>query len=302
VPGEDESTDFTYETLFCQRDKGRPCALAFSPKSDVREGHSLMFAVAYEDSVVLCKLDTSQSDCQPDLIEASCHADFINDIVFEPLSGGLFATVSDDFTCCLWSTDTMELSMKIHLSTPGMSVKWHPTDVNKVTDYKLTFFLLYDSNLFLFFTSFVPQLLVAEKSGLIRIFDIDSQTPVQSFECFEYPLISCDWCPVNDIFIGCSTASDLFIWDTSLTSVPIKIFKSSTKMLTSFVFLSEDIVAYRSRQEAAVIVRALTDTSGVAPILDRKLSIGYGLSWNRHHSVLFAGGQSGLHVYKFVIE
>lgn len=79
--------------------------------------------------------------------------------------------------------------------------------------------------------------------------------------------------------------------------------KNSSKSLTNFEFVNDQIIAYRSRQNASLIVRNIDEAASpnAGPILDKKLNIGYGLSWNRHHSVLIAGGQFGLHIYKFTI-
>ena len=119
------------------------------------------------------------------------HSDFINDIAFEPLTGELLASVSDDCTCCLWSANDGSLKAKWRLTSAGMSVKWHPIEPTK--------------------------LMIAEKKGIIRFYNLESIKPVMSFDGDKYPLLSADWCLSNNLLIGCVSDSEVLIWDTSIS-------------------------------------------------------------------------------------
>jgi WD40 repeat protein len=62
------------------------------------------------------------------------HSDFVNDIAFDAMNGLSMASVSDDCSCCLWTINgsSAELSAKLTLTSPGVSVKWHSSEPNKV--------------------------------------------------------------------------------------------------------------------------------------------------------------------------
>ena len=61
------------------------------------------------------------------------HKDYINSIASQPESGDKVASVSDDHTCCVWSTnDPINQLMCFPLTSPGMNVCWHPKEPAKV--------------------------------------------------------------------------------------------------------------------------------------------------------------------------
>ena len=186
-------------------------SIAFSPKTNFmsmtpngNQRHLLCFAIAADDDYGIRILSQQfrhdsnnlpiEDDKQTNHQFIIGHTDYINDMSFEPETGNLLASTSDDCTCCVWSIDDSDknkLDMKILLSSPGMNVKWHPSEPNK--------------------------LFVSEKKGIIRFYDIRTRMAVLSFECNRYPLMASDWCNENSFFIGCASAKSLFFWDTSLT-------------------------------------------------------------------------------------
>ena len=91
------------------------------------------------------------------------------------------------------------------------------------------------------------QLFVAEKAGIIRFYDTNSGAAVMFFECNRTPLMSSDWCNNNSFYIGCCAGKDLFFWDTSLTSLPIRVVKTNAEGLSDFAFFDNAVVAYRGR-------------------------------------------------------
>lgn len=118
-------------------------SIAFSPKTDfsLAHNHIIDFAIAGDDFCILTLNQTVNDDstlenCNQQLIRG--HTDYINSMAFEPNSGDLLASASDDCTCCVWSLINQEnsenpnLEMKIQLSSPGISVKWHVSEPNKV--------------------------------------------------------------------------------------------------------------------------------------------------------------------------
>uniref|UniRef100_A0A4W3IZQ5 Nucleoporin Nup37 n=1 Tax=Callorhinchus milii TaxID=7868 RepID=A0A4W3IZQ5_CALMI len=114
------------------------------------------------------------------------HADYINDLVFEPNDGKQIASVSDDHTCRIWDLEgNQKASFLLH--SPGMSVCWHPEESFK--------------------------LMVAEKNGIIRFYDLVTLQAILSLDCGQMPLMSADWCLGNTIKVGAVSGKDWFIWD-----------------------------------------------------------------------------------------
>lgn len=63
---------------------------------------------------------------------------------------------------------------------------------------------------FLFASS---QLMVAEKKGTIRFYDLVTQQAILSLDSGQMPLMSADWCLTNTIKVGAVVGSDWVIWD-----------------------------------------------------------------------------------------
>lgn len=63
--------------------------------------------------------------------------------------------------------------------------------------------------------NFSLQLMVAEKNGTIRFYDLVTQQAILSLECEQKPLMSADWCLKNNLKIGAVAGSDWLIWDVT---------------------------------------------------------------------------------------
>ena len=59
------------------------------------------------------------------------------------------------------------------------------------------------------------QLLVAEKRGRIRLYDLSTEVPIQSLDAPLPPLLSADWSPSNPLAVGGVCMGDWCIWDLS---------------------------------------------------------------------------------------
>ncbi|KAF3814524.1 hypothetical protein GH733_017682 [Mirounga leonina] len=114
------------------------------------------------------------------------HSDFINGLVFDPKEGQEIASVSDDHTCRIWNLEGIQTAHFV-LHSPGMSVCWHPEETFK--------------------------LMVAEKNGTIRFYDLLTQQAILSLESEQMPLMSAHWCLKNTFKVGAVAGSDWLIWD-----------------------------------------------------------------------------------------
>jgi len=57
------------------------------------------------------------------------------------------------------------------------------------------------------------QLMVAEKKGTIRFYDLVTQQAILSLDCDQAPLTSADWCLANTIKVGAAAGNDWLVWD-----------------------------------------------------------------------------------------
>lgn len=57
------------------------------------------------------------------------------------------------------------------------------------------------------------QLMVAEKKGTIRFYDLVNQQAILSLDSGQMPLMSADWCLTNTVKVGAVVGSDWVIWD-----------------------------------------------------------------------------------------
>lgn len=70
-----------------------------------------------------------------------------------------------------------------------MSVRWHNEDSGK--------------------------LLVGEKNGTIRLYNVERQQAILSFDTNFVPLMDADWSPSNCFRVAAIAGGNLVIWDTT---------------------------------------------------------------------------------------
>ncbi|KAH7643543.1 nuclear pore complex protein Nup37 [Dermatophagoides farinae] len=279
-----DGTEFDYQFIYNYICGSKCSSLVFGPKTDFSQQAQhgfLSLAIATEDFGILLLNQTIQYDDDSQNNDAeqqffAGHINHINDMAFEPISGEQLASTGDDCLCIIrslrneQSMDGKNVAAKIMLSSPGVSVKWHRTEPNK--------------------------LLVAEKKGMIRFYDTITHVAVMSFDCNCYPLTSSDWCSENNLFIGCASDRNLFFWDTSLTSLPIKILKTDFEGLSEFSFYDSKLIAYRARPYSFLTVKNFITNQ---TFIERNLIAGRGISWNRSMPLLAVGGPKYVHLFKF---
>lgn len=93
----------------------------------------------------------------------------------------------------------------LRLTSPGMSACWHRDDNSK--------------------------LLVAEKVGIIRFYNVNKQKPILSFD-YGKPLASAHWAPFDSQLIASLQMGELLLWDMTRSRYVIGcIFCSSLFVL-----------------------------------------------------------------------
>ncbi|KAJ8392348.1 hypothetical protein AAFF_G00077120 [Aldrovandia affinis] len=204
-------------------------ALAWSPESRLDQlPQVIRFCTAAADRNLRLVTSDLQDTHEVKVMEG--HTDYVNHLVFEPTEGKQIASVKPEavqntpprytagplrrpdssprrgnpisgrpapllrvIVTTLWDLDG-NLTTSFLLRSPGMSVCWHPEEIFK--------------------------LMVAEKSGVVRFYNLITQQALLSLDSGQSPLMSADWCLANTIKVGAVTGNDWVIWDITRSSYP----------------------------------------------------------------------------------
>ena len=59
------------------------------------------------------------------------------------------------------------------------------------------------------------KLLVAEKNGLLHLYNVINQQAILSFDSGNVPLMAADWSASNNLRVAAIAAGELLVWDVS---------------------------------------------------------------------------------------
>ncbi|XP_051977061.1 nucleoporin Nup37-like [Xyrauchen texanus] len=261
-----EGVEFTSLQVFMHG--VRVDAIAWSPETRLDKlPQVIRFCTATADRKLRLWTSDLQNRCDVKVMEG--HTSYINHVVFEPTEGKQIASVSDDHTCRVWDTDGNETT-SFRLRSPGVSVCWHPEEIYK--------------------------LLVAEKKGTIRFYDLVSQHAILSLDSGQVPLMSADWCLTNTIKVGAVVANDWMIWDITRSSYPLEKRPAHVDRARNFRWsrANENLFAttgYPGKIDSKLLVHHLGHPQ---PVMIGSASVGAGLSWHRTLPLCVTGGDQKL--------
>uniref|UniRef100_A0A673I975 Nucleoporin Nup37 n=1 Tax=Sinocyclocheilus rhinocerous TaxID=307959 RepID=A0A673I975_9TELE len=244
-----EDVEFTNLQVFSHG--VRVDAIAWSPETRLDKLPPVIrFCTTATDRKIRLWTSDLQNNCDAKVMEG--HTNYINHLVFEPAEGKQIASVSDDHTCRVWDLDGNE-TVSFRLRSPGVSVCWHPEDICK--------------------------LMVAEKKGTIRFYDLVIQHAILSLDSGHVPLMSADWCLTNTIKVGAVVANDWVIWD---------ITRSRWSRANENLFATTGCPGKINSQ---LLVHHLGHPQ---PVIIGSASVGAGLSWHRTLPLCVIGGDRKL--------
>ncbi|XP_008586998.1 PREDICTED: nucleoporin Nup37, partial [Galeopterus variegatus] len=169
----------------------------------------------------------------------------------------------------IWNLEGMQTAHFV-LHSPGMSVCWHPEETFK--------------------------LMVAEKNGTIRFYDLLAQQAILSLESEQMPLMSAHWCLKNTFKVGAVAGNDWLIWDITRSSYPQD--KRPVHMDQAYLFrwstINENLFAttgYPGKMASQFQIHHLGHPQ---PILIGSVAVGSGLSWHRTLPLCAIGGDHKL--------
>ncbi|XP_001365563.1 nucleoporin Nup37 [Monodelphis domestica] len=265
---EAEVDGIQYKTLRTFHHGQRVDAIAWSPETRLDALPPIIrFCTAAADKKL--RLFTSDLQDKNEYKVLAGHSDYINDLVFAPKEGQEIASVSDDHTCRVWDLEGNQKAYFV-LRSPGRSVCWHPEEACK--------------------------LMVAEKNGTIRFYDLITQQAILSLESEQMPLMSAHWCLRNTFKVGAVAGNDWLIWDITRSSYPQD--KRPVHMDRAHLFrwssTNENLFAttgYPGKMTTQLLIHHLGHPQ---PILIGSAAVGSGLSWHRTLPLCAMGGDHKL--------
>lgn len=263
-----EGVEFNFLQVFMHG--VRVDAIAWSPETRLDKlPQVIRFCTAAADRKLRLWTSDLQNRHECDMKVMEGHTSYINQLVFEPTEGKQIASVSDDHTCRLWNLDGNETT-SFTLRSPGVSVCWHPEDAFK--------------------------LMVAEKKGTIRFYDLVTQHAILSLDSGQVPLMSADWCLTNTIKVGAVAANDWVIWDITRSSYPLEKRPAHVDRARHFRWsrVQENLFAttgYPGKIASQLLVHHLGHPQ---PVMIGSASVGAGLSWHRTLPLCVIGGDRKL--------
>ncbi|KAM8973149.1 nucleoporin Nup37 [Pelodytes ibericus] len=243
---------------------GRVDAIAWSPETRCDTLPSVLkFCTAACDKNIRVFSADFQDKQEYKILEG--HSGYINDVVFSSHEGKDIASVSDDHTCRIWDLVGNQKAMFM-LRSPGMSVAWHPEEACK--------------------------LMVAEKTGTIRFYDLITQQAILSLESVQAPLMSADWCLKNTFRVGAVAGNDWIIWDIPHSSYPEdhKPVHADRARLFRWSKCNKDVFATTGcpgKMNSQLLIHHLKHPQ---PILFGSAPVASGLSWHRTLPLCVVGG------------
>lgn len=243
-------------------------AISWSPETSLDVSPKIIrFATAGADKKLRIFNSTLKDD-SVQIIEG--HGDYINDVAYEPSCGSQLATVSDDYTCRIWGSDGTA-KVTFTLAAPGTSVAFHKEDPKK--------------------------LMVAQKNGIIRFYNLLTQRPIFSVDCGSAPLLAADWNPADSLMVGCVAGNHCYIWNIAVTSRPQESYLVHSDGATSFAWArnNSNLIATIGMPGNQVKVTNLMHTK-VA--LEQQLQVVGSLSWHHNLSILAVASDNKILMWK----
>ncbi|CAB0035919.1 unnamed protein product [Trichogramma brassicae] len=262
---DDTVEDIIYNPLRIFHHETRVHTIAWSPETSLSVVPRIVsFCVGGADfKIRLYNSDLSENNIV-EVLEG--HKDYVNCIAYDP-DGEVLASVSDDHTCKLWAIkEDQKCILTLPLHTSGMVVRWHAEEIGK--------------------------LLVGEKNGVIRMYNVRSQQAIMSLDAGTIPMLTADW-SLNPIKVACVASGELIVWDVSRPSRPLETrtvhIEGGTMM--KFAPFSEHLIASIGRPDNLL---KIINLKSKPVIMCGKVMLFGGLTWHQRLPIVCAASDRQL--------
>ncbi|KAG8005536.1 Nucleoporin Nup37 [Nibea albiflora] len=140
------------------------------------------------------------------------------------------------------------------------------------------------------------KLMVAEKKGTIRFYDLVTQQAILSLDCGQSPLMSADWCLTNTIKVGAVAGNDWLIWDITRSSYPQEKRPAHIDKARLFKWsrANENLFATTGCPGKISSQLLIHHLGHPQPVMIGSATVGSGLSWHRTLPLCVIGGDRKL--------
>lgn len=244
-----QTENFDFQSLKEFHHESRCSALAIAPETSL-QCKNITVCGAYSDfSLRVYKSDLQENNTVQVL---RGHTSYINDVTYDH-EGEFFASVSDDHSCRIWNCKQDSQLIIFYLKSAGISVKCHPDEQEKI--------------------------LVAEKNGLIHLFNLKTEQAILSLDSKRTPLIKVDWSLSNSAYIAALIPGEIVLLDLRRPSRPIetKQIHEDGGLDVSFSSKNEQIIASVGRPNMTLKVLCFkTNTL----LIEAPLKLYGGMNWH----------------------
>jgi len=249
-------------------------ALSISPESSLAVmPKNVIFCAAGSDfNLRIYTSDLAENDTVQVL---SGHKSYINSIAWD-YGGEFLASGSDDHTVALWKIgNNYSKEVTLYFKSSVMAVKWHQDEPDR--------------------------LLVAEKAGVIHLYNAPEKEILLSVESPRVPLMGADWAPSNAAFITCISAGETFVWDLKAPCRPVdkKHIHEDVGMVVQFSPHNELVTASIGRPLTTL---KIVHCKSQLPQVEAALSLFGGLSWHARHPYVAAAQDRRLCFWKVLVK
>uniref|UniRef100_T1H2Z3 Uncharacterized protein n=1 Tax=Megaselia scalaris TaxID=36166 RepID=T1H2Z3_MEGSC len=193
--------------------------------------------------------------------ELKGHTSYINDIAWDHC-GEYIASVSDDQSCIVWHNEDNFDQMA------------------------------HDD---------LAKLMIAEKSGIIKMYNVKTEQAIMSLESNNIPLMNADWSIHNRFIVTGIGAGNVITWDLRRSSQPIDIkqIHEDCGKIVKFSPLTEAVTASIGCPDTTLKVN--TSKSHI-PLVEFSLNLFGGLCWHNHLPYIAAANDRKLCFWKVQIK
>ncbi|KAB7496068.1 Nucleoporin Nup37 [Armadillidium nasatum] len=164
-----------------------PVCLSWSPLSTLRSIDKCLQVLIGTTAFNVTEITTDLKE-ENILKEVNSHKDNVNSVAYSGEGDVLFAaSTSDDLQLKVWNCKSNDIVSKFLLTSPGMTVKFHPEDAD--------------------------FLLVGEKNGVIRVYCLSQN--YARFALRNPTILSSDWSIADPYLIASAGPQGVFMWDVS---------------------------------------------------------------------------------------
>ncbi|XP_039439266.1 nucleoporin Nup37 [Culex pipiens pallens] len=199
------------------------------------------------------------------------HRSYVNQVSWDH-DGEYLASCGDDHMCIMWKRrEDYGKGATFFFGSAVVSAKWHPDESGKV--------------------------LIAEKSGIVHLYNVDSKLAILSVESSKNPLNYADWALNNSAFVVALAGGELVFWDLKKPSRPVenKRIHEDCGHIVKFSPHTESIVASVGRPRTTLKV---IHAKNQIPQIEAKLSLYGGLCWHYQLPYVVAGQDRKLCFWK----